>query len=297
MGLLGVWISLPLTLFYSYVCVHAALEVHPIVCVPLHVDHLFSVCANSALDFHRLLIGAPSTVWFPPVGFALSFISCLALALYLPFLLTGARERYAIPRPAHLEAGQHKGAERVSHPAGSSPPAYVTSWNLRTSFAFIGLLCHLLIGLSLLFHYTEFHVYTEPGIYQASLTTGWQLLGNALQSQSIVRIVALLLLGAVVFPALLYLAYFRSFPRKSTYREVLLVQGTYFSYVLNTMGFSLSLTALAISLFVWSGDLHDVLSTDVAFAIPPAAFLLSLLCSSVLLDARLWLREAEEWRS
>ena len=296
-GLLGVWISLPLTLFYSYVCVHSATDFHPVVCIPLHVDYLFYVCANSAIDFHRLLIGVSSAIWFPPVGFALSFISCLALALYLPFLRTGAQERRAMRRPAHLEAGQHEGAERVSHPDGGEPPAYVTRLNLRPHPAFIGLLCHLLIGLSLLFYYTEFHGWTEPAMYAAYLRTGWQLLGDALQSQSIVSVVALLLLVAVVLPALLYLACLLPLPRQREQRDALLVTGTYLSYLLNTMGFSLSLTALALSLFVWSGDLHDVLSTDVAFAIPPTAFLLSLQCSTILLDSRLRQREAREWRS
>ena len=271
LGLLGVWISLPLTLFYHYVFV------------------------NTAIDYHGFLIGVSPAVWFPPVGFALSFICCLTLALYLPSLRTGTQERRAIRQPALLEAGLPEGAEGVSHPDGGASPAYLTRWSLRPSLAFIGLLCHLLIGLSLTFPYTE--LYDGYDGWLMGRTTGWQILGKVLQRQSILSCGALLLLAAVVLPALLYLACLLPFPRTSERREARLFKGTYLSYLLNTLGFSLSLTALAISLFVWSGDLHDVLSTDVAFAIPPAAFLLSLLCSSVLLDARLWLREAEEWRS
>jgi hypothetical protein len=197
MGLLGVWISLPLTLFYYYVCV------------------------NTTIDYHGFLISVSPAVWFPPVGFALSFISCLALALSLPHLRTGAQERRAMRRPAHLEAGQHEGAERVSHPDGGELPAYVTRRSLRPYLAFIGLLRHLLIGLSLSFPYTELHDGYEGGLL--GRTTGWQLLGTALQSQSIFSVVALLLLAAVVLPAFIYLACLLPFPRKSDHREALLV--------------------------------------------------------------------------
>jgi len=279
MGLLGVWISLPLTLFYYFVCV------------------------NTTIDYQGFLIGASPAVWFPPVGFALSFISCLALALYLPFLRAGAQERRAMHRPAHLEAGQHERAERVSYPDGGEPPAYVTRWSLRPSFAFIGLLCHLLIGLSLLFPYTELYDGYEGGLMARK--TGWQLLGNALQSQtstleSTFSVEALLLLAAMVLPALFYLACLLPFPHKSDQREALLFKGAYLSYLLNTMGFSLSLTALALSLLLSAfggADLHNYSITGVAFAVPPAAFLISLLCSTVLLDSRLRQRQARERRS
>jgi len=264
MGLLGVWTSLPLTLFYYF------------------------VWENTAIVFHIQQIGVSPAIWFLPIGFALSFISCLALALYLPFLRTGVQERRAISRPVHLEAGQH---------AGGKPPAYVTSRSPRSYLAFIGLLCHLLIGLSLSFPYTELHDGYEGTI---TLTTGWQLLGNALQSHSILSYGALLLLAAVVLPVLFYLACLLPFPRKSNQREALLFKGTYLSYLLNTMGFSLSLNALALSLFFGAfggADLHNYSSTDVAFAVPPAPFLLSLICSTVLLNSRLRQRQAREWRS
>jgi hypothetical protein len=268
MGLLGVWTSLPLTLFYYF------------------------VWDGTAIVFHIQQIGVSPAVWFLPIGFALSFLSCLALALYLPFLRTGAQERRAKRRPAHLDAGQHEGAERVSRPDGGEPPAYVTRRSLRPYLAFIGLLCQLLIGLSLWFPYAEFHDAYEETM---TPTTGWWILGNALQSRSIFSYGALLLLAAVVLPALFYLACLLPFPRKSEQREALLFKGTYLSYLLNTMGFSLSLTALALSLSFGSfggADLHSYSSTDVAFAIPPAPFLLSLLCSTVLLNSRLRQRQA-----
>jgi hypothetical protein len=107
-----------------------------------------------------------------------------------------------------------------------------------------------------------------------------------------------LLLAAVVLPALFYLACLLPFPHKSEQREALLFKGAYLSYLLNTMGFSLSLTALALSLSFGAfggNDLYNYSSTDVAFAIPPAPFLFSLLCSTVLLlDSRLRQRQARE---
>ena len=272
-SLIGMWISLPLTLFF------------------------YSVWEYTEIAFNLQQIGVSPAVWFLPIGFALSFISCLVLALYLPFLRTCSQERHATRRPAHLEAGQHEGAERVSHPDGGEPPTYVTRRSLRPSLAFIGLLCHLLIGLSLWFPYAEFHDDYEVTI---TPTTGWWILGNALQSQSILSYGALLLLAAVVLPALFYLACLLPFPRKREQGEVLLFKGAYLSYLLNTMGFSLSLTALALSLFYGAfggADLHSTSSTDVAFAIPPAAFLLSLLCSTALLNSRLRPRQAREVRS
>jgi hypothetical protein len=273
MGLLGLWTSLPLTLFYSF------------------------VWESTAIVFHIQQISVSPVVWFLPIGFALSFLSCLALALYLPFLRTGTQERRAMRRLAHLEAGQHEGAERVSHPDGGSPAASLTRGSLQPSLAFFGLLCHLLIGLNLSFPYTELHDGYEGTI---TPTTGWQLLGNALQSQSILSYGVLLLLAAVVLPALFYLACLLPFPRKSEHREALPFKGAYLSYLLNTMGFSLSLTALALSLSFGSfggADLHNYSSTDVAFAIPPAPFLLSLLCSTVLLNSRLQQPQAGEVRS
>ncbi len=271
MGLLGVWISLPLTLFF------------------------YIGFASTAIAYDGFPIVVSPTVWFTSVGFALSFISCLALALYLPFLRTGAQERRAMRRPAHLEAGQHEGEERVSHPDGGELPAYVTRRSLRPYLAFIGLLCHLLIGLSLSFPYTELYDGYEGGLL--GRTTGWQVFGNVLRSHSILSYGALLLLAAVVLPALFYLASLLPFPRKSEHREALLFKGAYLSYLLNTIGFSLSLTALALSLSFGAfggADLHNYSSTDVAFAIPPAPFLLSLLCSTVLLNSRLRQRRARE---
>ena len=277
LGLLGVWISLPLTLLPCF------------------------VCASNAIHFHEFLIDVSPAVWFPPVGFALSFISCLVLALYLPLLR--AREQ-AMGRSIHLEARQHERAERVSHPNGVELPAHVTRPRWWPSLAFLGLLCHLLIGLSLFFPFTELHDMDDGTI----TTTGWQMLSEALQIRNSPAVhlggwqpgipaacVASLLLAALVLPALIYLACLLPFPWKNGTAGTGLRKSTYLSYLLTTIGFSLSSFVLGLSLFYFgSHDLYDpFLITYLAFVIPPAAFLLSLLCSTALLGYGLWLRPNE----
>jgi hypothetical protein len=277
MGLLGVWISLPLTLLSCF------------------------VCASIVLDpFNGYTIRSSPAVWFPPVGFALSFLSCLVLALYLPLLR--ARQQ-SMDRLIHLEAGQHERAERVSHPNGVELPAHATRPRRWPRLAFLGLLCHLLIGLSLLFPYTELHDQYEGTI---TPTTGWQMLSKALQIQDIhvllggwqsgipAAFVASLLLAALVLPALIYLAFLLPFPWKNGTADTRLRKSIYISYLLTTIGFSLSSFVLGLSLIYRGGDLHDpFLTTNLAFVIPPAAFLLSLLCSTALLGYGLWLHPNE----
>jgi len=273
MGLLGVWISLPLTLLSCF------------------------VCASIVLDpFNGYTIRSSPAVWFPPVGFALSFLGCLVLALYLPLLR--ARQQ-AMSRPVYLEAGQHERAERAYHPNGVELPAHAT----RPRLAFLGLLCHLLISLSLFFPYAELHDQYEGTI---TPTTGWQMLSKALQIQNVPVLlggwqsgipaasVASLLLAALVLPALIYLAFLLPFPWKNGTADTRLRKSIYIGYLLTTIGFSLSSVVLGFSLIYRGGDLHDpFLTTDLAFVIPPAAFLLSLLCSTALLGYGLWLRPNE----
>jgi hypothetical protein len=116
-------------------------------------------------------LAASPAAWLPIPGFALSFLACLVLALRLPFI--GAREQARVPvsRSLHLEAGQHASAARVAS-SSEAAAAHATKRGSRPLFACIGLLCHLAIGLSLFFTYTDTFTY--------DLTTGWQLLGEAL---------------------------------------------------------------------------------------------------------------------
>lgn len=207
-------------------------------------------------------------------------------------------------RPFHLETSQHERTERAPHPNGVELPAHATRPRRWPRLAFLGLLCHLLIGLSLLFPYTELHDRYEGTI----TTTGWQMLSEALQIRNIpvgllggwqpgipAECVASLLLAALVLPALIYLACLLPFPWKNGTAGMGLRKSTYLSYLLTTIGFSLSSVVLGLSLiYRGSEDLYDsFLITDLAFVIPPAAFLLSLLCSTALLGYGLWLRPDE----
>jgi hypothetical protein len=277
MGLLGVWISLPLPLLSFFVCASRVLA-----------------------PFNAYVIRSSPAAWFPPVGFALSFICCLVLALYLPLLR--AREQ-AMGRPFHLEASQHERAERVSHPNGVELPAHASRPRRWPGLAFLGLLCHLLIGLSLIFPYTELQDQYEGAI---TPTTGWQMLSKALQIQNIpvflggwqsgipAASVASLLLAALVLPALIYLAFLLPFPWKNGTADTRLRKSIYISYLLTAIGFSLSSVFLGLSLIYRGGDMHEpFLTTDLAFVIPPAAFLLSFLCSTALIGYGLRLRPNE----
>jgi hypothetical protein len=255
-GLLGLWISLPLTLGACLI---------------------FVEIARSAFTVH--LTASPAT-WLPPPGFALSFLACLILALRLP--LIRARERASVPvsRSVHLEPGQHERAERVSHPSGVRLSAPSSRWGLRLLFAFIGLLCHLVIGLSLFFTYTELY---NPYEATTTLTTGWQFLDELLHAGPLSAVLAILLLAALVLPAPIYLIYLLPFCWKSARTRTRLCSSVSLNRAMNIVGLSVSGVLLMLSLIFRGGDLHDpVQSTDLAFFVPPAAFLFSLLCSTVL---------------
>jgi hypothetical protein len=156
--------------------------------------------------------------------------------------------------------------------------------------AFFGLLCHLLIFLSLFFPYIHyFNPYAatdrnEPFVPIAN--TGWQLLREAFQPQTSQRIadmamsplpvvVAVILLVALILPAPIYLALL--LPIGIKWQNIFLKRWLLLSLGLIVSGLVLSLFWLLIS---YRGqDLHDLYqSIDMAFAIVPVAFLLSLTC-------------------
>lgn len=265
-GLLGMWISLPLTLASCLI---------------------FVVTSFPAFAVHQ---AASPAVWLPPPGFALSFLACLVLALRLP--LMGAHEQARVPvsRSVHLEAGQHESTERVSS-SSEAEPAHATRWDSRFLFAFIGLLCHLAIGLSLFFTYTDTYNFygsaTSPED-TTTLTTGWQYLGEAFQAGVLPAVAAIVLLAALVLPMPIYLTYLLPSSWKSDRTDRWHFPGASSSRVLSIIGLSLSGTLLMLSLIFRGGDLHDpVRSTHLAFVVPPVAFLLSLLCSTVLIGSGL----------
>jgi hypothetical protein len=164
-------------------------------------------------------------------------------------------------------------------------------------FAGLGLICHLLIFLSLFLTYIEyFNIYsaTDRGSPVEPIpNTGWQLLSEAFQPQTPQRVadmgspplaapLAVVLLVALILPALIYLALLLLLPISVTWKTPPLRRGLVLGSWLNFIGLSLS------GLWLLSSnrpeDLHGPYqNVDLAFAIPPAAFLLSLICCGLLL--------------
>ncbi len=164
-------------------------------------------------------------------------------------------------------------------------------------FAGLGLICHLLIFLSLFLTYIEyFNIYSAAdrgSPVEPIPNTGWQLLSEAFQPQTPQRVadmgspplaapLAVVLLVALILPALIYLALLLLLPISVTWKNSPLRRGLVLGSWLNFIGLSLS------GLWLLSSnrpeDLHGPYqNVDLAFAIPPAAFLLSLICCGLLL--------------
>jgi hypothetical protein len=267
-GLLGLWISLPLTLTSCLYFVGTWLPWS-------EVYH--SVSPAVWLRFYLSSLAASPAAWLPIPGLALSFLACLVLALRLP--LVGAREQARVPisRSLHLEASQHASAAQVAS-SSEGEAAHATSWGSRPLFACIGLLCHLVIGLSLFFTYTDTFAY--------ELTTGWQLLGEALQGGILLAAVAMLLLAALVLPLPIYLTSLLPSSWKSDRTARLLYSGASISKVLILLGLSLSGTILLLSWLFRGWDHENPVGTPhLAFVVPPLALLLSLWCITVLIGS------------
>jgi len=96
-GLPALWISLPLMLG---------------ACL------LFMIRSTPAFDAH--LAVSPAT-WFPPLGFALSFIACLILALHVPFLRANEQASISDNQQVDLASGQHERTNwPICYPPGGS---------------------------------------------------------------------------------------------------------------------------------------------------------------------------------
>ncbi len=129
-----------------------------------------------------------------------------------------------------------------------------------------GLLCHLLIALSLFFPYIDY--YNPYGdALQPTLITGWQLLSEPFQP-GLMRIVSLMpplsvplatvSLATLILPALTYLVCLLRWSVRNKLKDLLLGKGIYVSYLLNTIGWSLSSFFVAFSILCSTGgDLHD----------------------------------------
>ena len=253
-GIVGLWISLPLTLGPCLICIAGVFD-------PF----------NGAGLLFRVLT---STSGF---CFALSFIACFVLALRLPLICPREQTGLPVSRALH-GAGQHEEAEQMASTSGVDHPAPAAGSGQRLLLAFIGLLCHLAIGLSLFFTYTDtydpYGSTTSPDD-TTTFTTGWQLLGKAFQGGVLLALVAVVLLAALVLPMLIYLSQLLFFLWRRERDAMRLFSSLSLSRVLNSIGLSLSGVLLMFSLIFRGGDLHDPVSCTGYLAHPFAKLLTS----------------------
>jgi hypothetical protein len=282
-SLVGLWISLALSL--------AACLFFWRLLPPLYFSGSSSVTSvtastNESLTFNVLLANLLSQI--PFFGFGLSSILCFVLAIRLPLLPPHEQTVLRVSQRDALASSGEAGRERSPISAEETrPPRAGRDFRLLL-FAFFGLLCHLLIAVSLFFPYIDYDPENWP-----ITSTGWQLLAQAFQPHTAPRVslmpplpapLALVLLTTLILPALIYLVCLLLWPVKSEWKDRGLRKSVSICYVLNLLGLSLSSFFAAFSVFSYGAGLHDVYqNTDVAFAIPSIAFLLSLACSSVLL--------------
>ncbi len=258
MSLLGMWLSLPCT-FIPFL-------------LGIELNELFTQPVSLVL----------------PAGFGLSFMLCLVLALRLPLIRAHEQATLLVSRSEGLASIQDESSEE-----GEEARSARADKDFRLPiFAFLGLLCHLLIFLSLFLTYIDYYnPYGEAVL--PTPTTGWQLLGEAFKPHAFPRAALLpppcaplasVLLVALILPALVYLVCLVFLPVSSKRKNTRLRASISLSYLLTIISLSLSSFCLAFSLISHGGDLSDpYLNTDVAFAIPPVAFLLSLICCRVLM--------------
>ncbi len=278
MSLVGVWISLCLTLvaglFFS------GLFWSP----PALYSDGSSVLGLSLADL---------VFRIPLFGFGLSFILCLVLAIRLPLIRAHEQAALRVSWLEGLASIREASRERAHISEEETRPSRAGKDFRLPLFAFLGLLCHLLIFLSLFFTYIDYYDPYGDTVLPTP-TTGWQLLAQAFQPQTSPRAaimpplpapLAIVLLTTLILPALIYLACLVLWPVKSELKDTRLRKSVYVCYLLNLIGLSLSSFYVMFSWLSHGGDLHDpVQDTSLAFAIPPIAFLLSLACSYLLVN-------------
>ena len=288
-SLVGLWISLALSLaaclFFS------GFFWSP----PLLYSHGTSattvvVSSHESLTFNVIL--ADLLFRIPLFGFGLSSILCFVLAIRLPHLRTHEQATLRVSRRAVLTSIGEASRERSPISAEETRPSRADHDFRLLLFASFGLLCHLLIFLSLFHTYIDY--YDPYGYVAPTATTGWQLLAQAFQLQTAPRAaimpplpapLALVLLTILILPAIIYLVCLALWPVKSEWKDRGLRKSISICNVLNLIGLSLSSFFAAFSVLSHGGDLDlPVQNTHPAFAIPPIAFLLSLACSYVLVN-------------
>jgi hypothetical protein len=249
-----------------------------------------TVSTNASLTPNVLL--AVLLFRIPLFGFGLSFILSFVLAIRLFLLRTHEQATLRVSRRAELTSTGEANRERSPISAEETRLSRAGRDFRLLLFTSFGLLCHLLIFLSLFQTYIDF--YDPYGDFAPTATTGWQLLAQAFQPHTAPIVtslpplpapLALVLLTALIGPSLIYLVCLLLWPIKSEWKDRGLRKSVSICLVLNLIGLSLSSFFAAFSVFSHGGDLHmPVLNTHPTFAIPPIAFLLSLACSSVLVN-------------
>lgn len=248
------------------------------------------VSTNGCSELHLLL--ADLLFRIPFFGFGLSSILCFVLAIRLPLLRTHEQATLRVSQPDALASIGEASGERPYISEEETRPSRADQDFRLLLFASFGLLCHLLIFLSLFHTYIDY--YDPYDAVAPTATTGWQLLAQAFQPQTAPRAaimpplpapLALVLLTTLILPALIYLVCLVLWPFKSELKDTGLRKSVSICYVLNLLGLSLSSFFAVFSVLSHGGDLHDpVQNTYPAFAIPPIAFLLSLACSYLLVN-------------
>lgn len=212
----------------------------------------------------------------PPLGFALSFVLMFILTIFLPQYRGTEASMSTLNQLNRLAPSLNEHA-RFSHPSegGTRSERAGLGRSRPGSLLLIlfGLLSYLLFFLSLAFSYTDGS--GPDGSFQI---TGWQLTGEWL-GVAVLVILVLAFFGFFLvfglFPSLAVTVQNSTLPAKF----LMLIQ------FLNVVGLLCWTIMLEYTLAFPIGDLHwPDTSVDTAFAIPPLAFLLAFVCSSILLD-------------
>jgi hypothetical protein len=249
------------------------------------------VSSSGCSELHLLLAGLLFRI--PFFGFGLSSILCFVLAIRLPLIRTSEQVFLRMSVRDVLVSIGEASRERSSFSEGETRPLRTGKDFRLLLFASLGLLCHLLIFLSLFHTYIDY--YNPYGDAVApTATTGWQLLAQAFQLQTAPRAaimpplpapLALVLLSTMILPALIYLICLVLWPFTSELKDTGIRKSVSVCFLLNLLGLSLSSLYAVFSVLSHGGDLHDpVQNTHPAFGIPPIAFLFSLACSYVLVN-------------
>ncbi|HXR65650.1 MAG TPA: hypothetical protein VN729_06995 [Ktedonobacteraceae bacterium] len=263
LSLVGMWISLPLIFLAWFFWAVLALELY---------------APSSGLGGILKL-----ALFVPPLGLALSSLFCLLLTRYQRRLF---EIQEAAPDTSQSDYSSSAYDEDVGHSptlkketrsAYTGAKRFLPGPALFTILTSAGLLCQLLVLLSLSLSYTRTITY-DPSV-KIFHTTGWQVFGLQTPSAAI----AFFLLIIPLLPVLASLLYRLPVPLERTLKETLLEGSISFSYWLNMLCFLLSSIVLVYSLLFVGADVNQGARwLEAAFGIPSAALLVALICSGYL---------------